>query len=135
LDLAGVLYGVTEYGGANGLGLVFKLTVEGTESVLLNFTGADGGIPIDVLASDTSGNLYGTTSAGGSGAGCPIQGCGVLFEQTAGGEIVLHNFTLESSDGAQPQGGVIRDPSSGDLYGTLEIGGAHSCGAIFKYTP
>jgi uncharacterized repeat protein (TIGR03803 family) len=135
-DSSGNLYGVTDAGGANGLGMVFKLTSAGTESVLLNFTGAGGANPFDGLARDASGNLYGTASLGGSGAGCPFQGCGVLFELGATGkETILHDFTLSSSsDGAVPYGGVIRDPS-GNLYGTLEDGGAHGCGAVFKYTP
>lgn len=122
-DTSGNLYGVTEYGGADGDGVVFKLTSGGTESVLLNFTGgAGGGFPIDILVRDAAGNLYVTASAGGSGAGCPDEGCGVLFRlTTVGKEIVLHDFALSSSsDGAYPDGGVVRDPS-GNLYGTLFI--------------
>jgi uncharacterized repeat protein (TIGR03803 family) len=136
-DTSGNLYGVTQEGGANTLGIVFKLTSAGTESVLLNFNGGTGGgDPIDGLARDAAGNLYGTTLGGGSGAGCPYLGCGVLFElTTAGKEMVLHNFTLgSSSDGGNPWGGVVRDPS-GNLYGTLSVGGAYGCGAVFKFTP
>jgi uncharacterized repeat protein (TIGR03803 family) len=104
--------------------------------VLLNFTGAGGANPFDTLARDATGNLYGTTAYGGSGTGCPFQGCGVLFElSTAGKEAALHEFSLGSSlDGAFSYGGVIRDPS-GNLYGTLEDGGAYGCGAVFKFTP
>ena len=135
-DSSGNLYGVTDAGGANGLGVVFKLTPGGTESLLRNFTGAGGANPFDGLARDAAGNLYGTASLGGLGAGCPFEGCGVLFElTTAGKEVVLHNFMLgSSSDGAVPYSGVTRDPS-GNLYGTLEDGGAYGCGAIFKFTP
>jgi uncharacterized repeat protein (TIGR03803 family) len=136
-DTSGNLYGVTQDGGTNGVGVVFKLTSAGSESVLLNFTGGTtGGYPIDGLAKDAAGNLYGTTYGGGSGAGCVYQGCGVLFElTTTGKEAVLHDFTLSSSsDGASPYGGVVRDPS-GKLYGTLYLGGAYGCGAVFKFTP
>jgi uncharacterized repeat protein (TIGR03803 family) len=135
-DTAGNLHGVSYEGGADTLGAAFKLTSGGTESVLLSFTGSGGGAPIGGLASDTAGNLYGTATEGGSGAGCPYLGCGVLFELTAAGhEIVLHNFSLSSSnDGAIPEGGVVRDPS-GNLYGTVADGGAYGCGAVFKYTP
>jgi uncharacterized repeat protein (TIGR03803 family) len=136
-DISGNLYGVTELGGTNDYGVVFRLTPEGTESVLLNFNGTTGGgFPLDGLAMDAAGNLYGTTVGGGSGIDCDSAGCGVLFElTTAGREIVLHDFTLMSpSDGAYPSGGVIRDPS-GNLYGTLSAGGTHDCGAIFKFTP
>jgi uncharacterized repeat protein (TIGR03803 family) len=37
-DSAGNLYGSTVYGGSNGRGTVFKLTKNGTFSVLLNFS-------------------------------------------------------------------------------------------------
>jgi uncharacterized repeat protein (TIGR03803 family) len=134
-DTLGNLYGVTTNGGASGYGVLFKLTPGDTETVLLNFAGGAGGaIPYDGLAKDGDGNLYGTTGSGG--AGCPPDGCGVLFElTTAGKEIVLHDFILSSSsDGAYPRGGVVRDPS-GNLYGTLTSGGAYGCGAVFKYMP
>jgi uncharacterized repeat protein (TIGR03803 family) len=135
-ETSGNLYGVTEIGGADGTGVVFKLTPEGTESVLLDFNGTGGGAPLDGLAKDAAGNLYGTTYADGSGTSCVSYGCGVLFGlTTTGTEIVLHNFTLSSSsDGANPYGGVVRDPS-GNLYGTLAYGGALGCGAVFKFTP
>ncbi len=129
------LYGVTNEGGAEGFGVLFKLTPGGAESVLLNLSGGAGGkYPIDSLARDAAGNLYGTTLYGG-GPGC-ADGCGALFElTTTGREIPLHEFTLNSSsDGASPYGGVIRDPS-GNLYGTLRLGGFQACGAVFKYTP
>ena len=132
---AGDLYGVTSREGADGHGVVFRVTPEGTESVLLSFNGTGGGYPIDGLAGDAAGNLYGTTLNGGGG-GCLADGCGVLFELTkAGREVVLHDFSVTSTrDGGNPDGGVVRDPS-GTLYGTLSNGGAHGCGAVFKFTP
>jgi uncharacterized repeat protein (TIGR03803 family) len=134
-DASGNLYGVTLYGGRTGDGIVFKLTTSLTESVLFNFNGGNsGGNPYYELTEDAAGNLYGATQDGGSGVGCPSEGCGLLFELSAGKEIVLHNFTISSSDGAYPYGGVHRD-SSGNLYGVLDSGGAYGCGAVFKYTP
>jgi uncharacterized repeat protein (TIGR03803 family) len=47
-DSAGNLYGTTSGGGASGAGVVFKLDTTGTETVLHNFTGGDGGIPSQV---------------------------------------------------------------------------------------
>jgi uncharacterized repeat protein (TIGR03803 family) len=134
-DTSGNLYGVTAEGGRTGDGVVFKLTTTRTESVLFNFNGGNsGGVPYDELTEDAAGNLYGTTYAGGPGVGCPFNGCGLLFELSAGKEIVLHNFTKSSTDAVNPWGGVLRD-SSGDLDGVLESGGAYGCGAVFKYTP
>src|SRR5580692_10305812 len=53
------------------------------EKVLYTFTGgADGGNPVSDLILDSAGNLYGTTSAGGSATSCGW-GCGTAFELSA----------------------------------------------------
>jgi uncharacterized repeat protein (TIGR03803 family) len=83
MDAAGNLYGTTANLGQNGLGNVFKLTRSGnswTYTSLHDFSGLpDGSTPYGNLAMDAVGNLYGTTSQGGSG--CDI-GCGVVWEVT-----------------------------------------------------
>ncbi len=80
MDGAGNLYGTTSCDGANGLGSVFKLTPSGdgwTYSSLHDFTGgSDGENPYSNVVFDANGNLYGTTSSGGS------QGYGVVWEIT-----------------------------------------------------
>jgi uncharacterized repeat protein (TIGR03803 family) len=67
-DAAGNLYGVTQQGGANGLGTVFKLAFDGTNytlSTLYTFTGgADGGTPLGGLTLGADGTLYGVTADG-----------------------------------------------------------------------
>jgi uncharacterized repeat protein (TIGR03803 family) len=138
-DPFGNLFGVTVSGGASGDGVVFELTPGGTESVFASFnrptTGGEN--PGGALSrGDAFGNVLGTTIGGGSGTGCGIEGCGVLFALTwFGQEIVLHDFSLSSSgDGATPYGGVVRDPSD-NFYGTLSSGGAYGCGAVFKFRP
>lgn len=89
-DSAGNLYGTTIRGGANPLGLcgngcgtIFKLTPSNGSWIytdLYNFTGgSDGAAPYSNLVEDTNGNLYGTTSSGGS-ANCSR--CGVVFKFT-----------------------------------------------------
>jgi len=69
----GVLYGVTQTGGASGNGTVFSLTPPSspggawTEAVLYSFTGArDGGFPQGCVAIGHEGLLYGTTAQDGS---------------------------------------------------------------------
>jgi uncharacterized repeat protein (TIGR03803 family) len=47
---------------------------------------------------------------------------------------VLHSFTGGSSDGSSPLAGVVRDSSSGSLYGTTEYGGTSGDGVVFKTT-
>jgi uncharacterized repeat protein (TIGR03803 family) len=85
MDRAGNLYGTTLCGGAHSFGSVFKLTRSGgqwTYTSLHDFTGgSDGGFPISNLVFDSSGHLYGTASAGGTGSAC-FGGCGVIFEVT-----------------------------------------------------
>jgi uncharacterized repeat protein (TIGR03803 family) len=82
-DASGALYGTTEYGGASGVGTVFRLappaTTRGTwtKSVLYIFTGGnDGGLPNAGLIPDESGTLYGTTEYGGA------KGYGTVFKLT-----------------------------------------------------
>jgi uncharacterized repeat protein (TIGR03803 family) len=93
LDPSGDLYGTTtfggdltcNYGGAPGCGTVFKLDTTGKYTVLHTFTGADGAQPYAGLVRDAAGNLYGTTSVGGTSPAylCGQAGsCGVVFKLT-----------------------------------------------------
>lgn len=137
-DAAGNLYGTTSYGSAFGWGTVFKLTPTSSgwkETVLHSFRGypTDGGNPPGGLIRDVAGNLYGTTSEGGSGP-CTIyqSGCGVIFKvSTTGEETVLHSFAGYPTDGSTPYSWLARD-SAGNLYGTTSDGGAYGDGAVFK---
>ena len=101
--------------------------------VLHNFTGgADGGTPVFVqLFGDTSGNLYGTASNGGT------NNQGTIYRLTPAGELtVLYNFPGGSGAGG-PVSGLIQD-SSGNFYGTTEsggtscFGGPSGCGVVYK---
>jgi len=72
LDSHGNLYGTTEGGVSSSFGTVFKLVPSGAGNatphyeVLHKFTGIDGAFPAARLIADPSGDLYGTTSQGGS---------------------------------------------------------------------
>ena len=135
-DSKGNLYGTTYFGGANGLGSVFKLTKSNgkfTESVLYSFkTGTDGNSPTSTLAFDAHGSLYGTTSAGGD-----TNNDGIVFKLTPGSggkwkESIVHRFS-DNPDGAQPYYGLLRS-KAGNFYGTTAIGGVGS-GVVFELTP
>jgi len=84
MDAAGNLYGTTYSEGAYTKGSVFKLSPSPGGWIytdLHDFTGgSDGAIPISNVVIDAQGNLYGTTSEGGSGP-CS-HGCGVVWEIT-----------------------------------------------------
>jgi uncharacterized repeat protein (TIGR03803 family) len=130
IDPDGNLYGAAG-GGANGCGVIFKVTPNGTESVLYAFKcGADGTYPQSTLIRSSTGVLYGTTLEGG--ATCPgtSTGCGTVFQiDKRGVETVLYAFTGQT-DGNQPSGSLVRD-KSGNLYGTTE-GGPQPAGGLFK---
>jgi uncharacterized repeat protein (TIGR03803 family) len=84
IDAAGNLYGTTGLGSTYGPGSVFKLTHSNNgwvETVLHNFSGDDGALPLSRIVLDAVGHVYGTTSQGG-GSGCGGSGCGVIFEIT-----------------------------------------------------
>lgn len=137
-DSAGDAYGTTAAGGAFGFGTVFMLTPSGQEQVLYSFTGGPDGLsPHGGVTLDGSGNLYGTTVAGGVGGLCAGDGCGVVFKLTVSGgswsESTLYNFK-GLNDGFGPGGGLVFD-QSGNLFGTTPDGGAHSAGVVFELSP
>lgn len=130
LDGKGNLYGTTLDGGADRFGTVFKIAPSGAETVLHSFpaNSMDGALPEAALVLDSNGNLYGTTSSGGT------HGVGMVFEVTSTGtETVLYTFT-GGPDGGIPYGGLVLD-SEGNLYGTTRSGGAYHGGTVFELTP
>jgi len=134
----GDFYGTTTYGGANGVGTVFKITASGTLTTLYSFDGAHGAYPYAGLVQATNGDLYGTTGEGGTGADCiSTGGCGTVFKITPSGALsTLYSFCSQSgcADGEHPPAGLVQG-TDGNLYGTIRNGGANKGGAIFKMTP
>jgi uncharacterized repeat protein (TIGR03803 family) len=66
-DDAGNLYGVTVSGGQYHFGTVFEVNASGVETILHAFAGGTDGIYSQgELLMDSAGNLYGTTSLGGT---------------------------------------------------------------------
>jgi uncharacterized repeat protein (TIGR03803 family) len=110
---------------------------------LYSFVGGtvDGASPYASLIMDSTGNLYGTTIAGGSGS-CS-GGCGTVFKLAPNGsggytESVLYSFAGGTADGATPYAGLVMD-SVANFYGTTTAGGNNSCsggcGTVFKLAP
>ncbi|MGH9500581.1 MAG: choice-of-anchor tandem repeat GloVer-containing protein [Terriglobales bacterium] len=132
-DAANNLYGTSlQRGGfscGEGCGTVFKLSSKDQESVLYGFSGVggDGASPYAGLIRDSSGNLYGTTVAGGDGFG-------TVFEVNPQGiETVLYSFK-GGRDGGSPWAGLLLDASHRVLYGTTSLGGDFNQGTVFKIT-
>jgi len=65
LDSKGI-YGVAEYGGANGYGVVYELSPKGTITLLHSFAGTDGEYPVGELLRTAKGELFGTAPDGGT---------------------------------------------------------------------
>jgi len=62
-----MLYGVTEGGGANGLGTLFKVSTTGSGFANIHdFSTATGDTPTSALLLHTNGKIYGQTSHGGA---------------------------------------------------------------------
>jgi uncharacterized repeat protein (TIGR03803 family) len=148
LDAEGNLYGETAYGGAPGFGTVFELSPSApgkwTEKDLYTFTGGTAGDhPLGGLVFDAQGNLYGATEYGGSGSGCGVAKCGIVFKLAPSSgtwsQTVIYNFTGGATDGANPGAGLVFD-QNGNLYGTTQFGGNASactkgCGVVFQLSP
>ncbi len=122
-DEAGVLFGTTRAGGANGIGTVFELKKMGANwkhRVLRHLTASDGNGPSAGLTKGSNNLLYGTAEAQGSNGG------GTVFSLTRSGANpnqwlfkVIFNFNspMADGDGKYPRGGVTVDPD-GVLFGT-----------------
>jgi len=135
----GAFYGTTEEGGSNNIGTAFKITSIGAFTSLLSFTGAGGTYPGANLAANlvwgATGNLYGTTSAGGT------NDCGTVFQMTTNGgltSLVSFTGTNGAALGVYPNG-LVRG-GDGNFYGTTQMGGTNDIssdgdGTIFRVTP
>jgi uncharacterized repeat protein (TIGR03803 family) len=67
LDAAGNSFGTTTIGGTANLGTVYEIDAAGRYTLLHSFGGGtDGSYPYSVVTLDSAGNLYGTTSFGGT---------------------------------------------------------------------
>ena len=149
-DGKGNLYGTVEFVGTNrtgpdGGGAVYQLTHNSqggwTEATLYTFQGgSDGSNPWGGLVQDANGNLYGTTTSGGTAQ------IGTVFEMTQSGgawtETSLYTFPV--TDGGISHSGLVAD-TAGNLYGTTTAGGLTvypcdlsgwgGCGTVFKLSP
>jgi uncharacterized repeat protein (TIGR03803 family) len=87
----GNFYGATSLGGIissdcpSGCGTLFKITPQGTYSVLHSFSHADGDSSWSAIYQHTNGRIYGTTRYGGTGTDPTCNAnCGLFFSLDAG---------------------------------------------------
>lgn len=133
LSSDGNFYGTTYAGGAHSLGTVFKITPDGTLTILHNFSGrpGDGSFPYGAVVQGNDGNYYGTTASGGT------KDQGTVFRMTSKGSLTtLYSFCTQNActDGTGPQG-TLMQASDGNFYGTTSGSGSNCCGTAFVITP
>jgi uncharacterized repeat protein (TIGR03803 family) len=129
-----MLYGMTETGGANNKGTIYKLGTNGSGfSILHSFAGGstDGLCPLGGLILDSS-TLYGMTGWGGGIGGNDDRGTIFKMQTDGSGFTLLHAFA-GGSDGQQPAGSRLV-LSGTTLYGMTEYGGSSSSPGIGKGT-
>jgi uncharacterized repeat protein (TIGR03803 family) len=126
VDTSGNLFGTTTAGGGQSLGSVFELA-RGNSIIkpLASFNLNSGFDPYGALVMDSSGNLYGTTAAGGSSSK------GTIFELGHDSSTITTLASFDGTNGWAPEAGLLID-SSGNLYGTTTAGGAAGYGTIFE---
>ena len=153
-DKSGTLYGMAGLEGTFGLGAVFQLKPIGPEGLgwresnIYSFSGPPNGSfsLYQGVVLDEAGNLYGTTSSGGTSAEC-IGGCGTVFRLSRSGEewyeSALYSLPGGSGGGEDSYAGVVLD-GGGNVYGTTPIGGdlncsawapQSGCGVVFQVSP
>jgi len=123
------LYGMTNKGGANDFGTIFKIMPDGTGYVkLLDFDDAiNGSEPTGSLFYDGT-FLYGMTTQGG------INDYGTIFKimPDGTGYLKLLNFA-GVTNGSYPYGNFSL--TGGYLYGMTNTGGATNQGTLFRIMP
>jgi len=131
----GNFYGTAFDGGTAGKGSVYKVTADGTLSMVYAFCTRtqcpDGSQPEGPLLLGADGKFYGTTAGGGA------NNFGTFFKLTSSGTLTtLYSFCpqLGCPEGNLPTGPLVQG-FDGNFYGTTVQGGASGRGTIFKITP
>jgi uncharacterized repeat protein (TIGR03803 family) len=127
------LYGVTNNGGTDNFGTIFRIAPDGTGyATLHSFAGgaSDGAYPGTKLRKVPDGTLYGSTGGGGA------DGLGTIFkyDPMTGVASVLHTFAGAPNDGGNPSS-RLRVGTDGNLYGVTFNGGYFDSGTFFRITP
>ncbi|MBD0254257.1 MAG: T9SS type A sorting domain-containing protein [Cytophagales bacterium] len=125
----GNFYGMTNGGGTNNYGTIFRISPGGATFTVLRHLSSltDGRYPEGSLVQNTDGAFYGLTLSGGS------NGWGTIFRITTGGTFTVLRHLSSATDGRYPKGSLVRG-SDGAFYGTTSAGGTNGYGTIFRIT-
>lgn len=127
-------YGVTDDGGRDDTGTIFRANAMGNVETLVQFTQdqgpAPGSSPEAGLTAGLDGNFYGVAFGG-------PEHNGVIYRiSPAGGYEVVVHLTGErgAAPGSNPSSPLLRLPD-GSFVGTTFSGGRFNKGVIFRYSP
>ena len=130
----GELYGTDSFGGGTSdIGSVFAIDLQGSETILHDFstTGADAKYTESTLTLAGNGNYYGVTQQGGAYNG------GAIYSIAPGGAYsVVYSFPAYTAGGplSAPYGNLVVG-SNGDLYGIATAAGSNNTGGVFEFHP
>lgn len=119
------LYGITEFGGADGFGTVFTITESGTFNKVVDMNyAANGSNAVGSLAFDGDDLIVGAGTAGGA------NNFGTLFNYSVSDQSIdkIHDFSLPL-DGSTP---VSIYKNGNSFYGITRLGGAFNTGTFYK---
>jgi uncharacterized repeat protein (TIGR03803 family) len=120
----GNLYGVTNFGGANSTGTIYKVTLSGQYTLLYTFPNDQNSFP-SALIEGSDGNLYGATLGHITGGGHSE-----LFRITKSGQYTLLFAMTDITAAGACQCSLVQG-SDGNIYGTAISGGPNNGGVIF----
>jgi uncharacterized repeat protein (TIGR03803 family) len=101
----GAFYGMTESGGTNGTGTLFKVTTTGIRTTLVSFPSSAMSFPSGGLTLAGDGNFYGSTLKDG------FSNYGTLFRFSPGSPALTAKVVFTGNPGDQP-GTAPNDGSS-----------------------
>ena len=127
IELNGLLWGTTSYGGPGGQSTIFTINLTSnaftTEYV---FDSAVDGVEARGLNLASDGKFYGITFTGGASGG------GVIFSYESSSATFTPLYPLNSNtDGENCENPLLED--SGVLYGACSAGATNALGSIFSY--
>jgi uncharacterized repeat protein (TIGR03803 family) len=127
----GKLYGVTRYGGSFESGTIYRINKDGSGFEVLHefdFESGEGYWPESALLLGSDGVLYGTVAEGNDSSQL-----GKIFKINSDGSgyQVIHDFSANPNDGANPLWGLV-EGRDGALYGSTPFGGPTMDGILFK---
>jgi len=127
LEVSGKLYGTTRFGGANNGGVIFEYDISGnTLTKKIDLALATGNTPVGSLMLASNGNIYGTTTGGGSASQ------GVIFEYVISSNTYTKKIDLNSTQGGGFMGSLTLGTNN-KFYGVFRTGGAQNLGGVFEY--